>query len=158
MTNVGGRKVDDSKAFKTEVGKLKRIIATACALAVLLGAAACGAGGTGAKEIKSGAAGNLTVTLANADGRLRQGEQELNVTFKDASGKAVDVGSASLNFYMPAMGTMAAMNDAATLTTTPTPGVYRARVNLQMGGEWQAQIAYEGPAGAGKGSFPVTAQ
>jgi hypothetical protein len=129
-----------------------------CALAVLLGAAACGSSGTGAKEIKSGAVGKLSVTLASGDGVLRHGEQELTVTFKDASGKALDVGSASLNFYMPAMGTMAAMNDAAMLTTTSTPGVYRARVNLQMGGEWQAQIAYEGPSGAGRGSFPVTAQ
>ena len=70
----------------------------------------------------------------------------------------MEVGSASLNFFMPAMGTMPAMNDPATLTTTSTPGVYRGRVKLQMGGEWQAQVAYEGPAGTGKGSFSVTAQ
>ncbi|HWW76668.1 MAG TPA: FixH family protein [Pyrinomonadaceae bacterium] len=139
---------------------MKRIIATVVAFGLLLAAAACGSGGGGAaaKEIKSGTAGQMTVTLANADGVLRHGEQELTVTFKDASGKTVDVGSASLNFHMPAMGAMAAMNDAATLTTTPTPGVYRAKVNLEMGGEWQAQIAYEGPAGSGRGSFPVTAQ
>ena len=136
---------------------MKKLIATAAALALLALAAACG-GGAGEKEIKSGKVGALTVVLANSDGVLRHGEQELTVTFRDASGKGVDVGSASLNFYMPAMGTMAAMNDAATLTTTSTPGVYRAKVNLQMGGEWQAQIAYEGPAGAGKGSFAVTAQ
>ena len=130
-----------------------------CVLALLVSAAACGAGGgAGEKEIKSGKVGALTVTLANSDGVLRHGEQELNVTFKDGSGKAVDVGSASLNFYMPAMGAMAAMNDAATLTTTSTPGVYRAKVTLQMQGDWQAQVAFEGPAGVGKGSFPVTAQ
>jgi YtkA-like protein len=139
--------------------EVKRTIAVISAFALLVVAAACGAGGgAGDKEIKSGKVGALTVTLANSDGVLRNGEQELTVTFKDASGKTVDVGSASLNFYMPAMGTMAAMNDAATLTTTRTPGVYHARVNLQMGGEWQAQVAYEGPAGTGKGSFPVTAQ
>jgi hypothetical protein len=135
------------------------MIAIVGTLGLLVALAACGPGaGAGDKEIKSGKVGALTVTLANADGVLRHGEQELNVTFKDAAGKAVDVGSASLNFYMPAMGAMAAMNDAATLTTTSTPGVYRARVNLEMGGEWQAQVAYEGPAGNGKGSFPVTAQ
>lgn len=133
---------------------MKKLMTTVVTLALL---AACG-GGAGEKEIKSGRVGALTVTLANSDGVLRNGEQELTVTFRDASGKGADVGSASLNFYMPAMGTMPAMNDAATLTTTPAPGVYRARVNLQMGGEWQAQIAYEGPAGTGKGSFPVTAQ
>ena len=136
---------------------MKKMIATIGALGLLVALAACG-GGAGDREIKSGKVGALTVTLANSDGVLRHGEQELTVTFKDASGKGADVGSASLNFYMPAMGTMPVMNDAATLTTTPAPGVYRARVNLQMGGEWQAQVAYEGPAGAGKGSFPVTAQ
>ena len=136
---------------------MKKLIAATAALALLVTAAACG-GGAGDKEIKSGKVGTMTVTLANSDGVLRHGEQELTVTFKDASGKAVDVGSASLNFYMPAMGTMPVMNDAATLTTTSTPGVYRAKVTLQMQGDWQAQVAFEGPAGVGKGSFPVTAQ
>ena len=138
---------------------MKKMMATVVTLVLLASAAACGAGGgAGDKEIKSGKVGTMTVTLANSDGVLRHGEQELTVTFKDASGKAADVGSASLNFYMPSMGTMPAMNDAATLTTTSTPGVYRGKVNLEMGGEWQAQIAYEGPAGAGKGAFAVTAQ
>jgi len=139
--------------------EVKRMFAAIGALGLLIALAACGAGGgAGDKEIKSGKVGQLTATLANSDGVLRHGEQELTVTFKDASGKTVDVGSAALNFYMPAMGTMVAMNDAATLTTTSTPGVYRAKCNLQMQGDWQAQIAYEGPAGTGKGSFPVTAQ
>ena len=136
---------------------MKKILATVCALALLVTAAACG-GGAGDKEVKNGKVGAMTVTLSNPDGVLRHGDQELTVTFKDASGKPSDVGSASINFYMPAMGSMPAMNDAATLTTTSTPGVYRGKVKLEMGGEWQAQIAYEGPAGAGKGSFPVTAQ
>src|SRR5215211_1135694 len=128
------------------------MIATIGALALLAALAACG-GGAGDKEIKSGKVGQMTVTLANSDGVLRHGEQELSVTFRDAAGKPADVGSASLNFYMPAMGAMAAMNDAATLATTPTPGVYRATVKIEMTGEWQVQVAYEGPAGAGKGSF-----
>jgi hypothetical protein len=130
----------------------------ALALAAAL-LAACGAGDrAGEKEIGSGRVGDLTVTLASPEGVLRHGPQELTVTFRDAAGRAVDVGSASLNFYMPAMGAMAAMNDAATLTTTSAPGVYRAKVTLQMAGDWQAQFAYEGPAGAGKGSFAVRAQ
>jgi hypothetical protein len=136
---------------------VKKMLATV-ALALLATLAACGGGAAGDKEIKSGKVGGLTVTLAGPGGVLRNGDNELTVTFKDASGKPVDVGSASLNFHMPAMGAMPVMNDAATLTTTSTPGVYRGKVNLQMKGDWQAQVAYEGPAGAGKGSFPVTAQ
>jgi hypothetical protein len=129
-------------------------------IAAALAAAACGSGGgpKDAKEIKSGKVGDMTVALASADGVLRHGDAELTVTFRDASGKTVDVGSASLNFYMPAMGSMAAMNDPATLTTTAEPGVYRAKVKLEMAGEWQAQVAYEGPRGTGKGSFPAAAQ
>jgi hypothetical protein len=137
---------------------VKKMIATIATLTLLALGAACASGGGATKEIGGGKVGNLTVTLANSDGVLRHGDQDLTVTFKDAAGKPVDVGSASLNFFMPAMGTMPAMNDPATLTTTSTPGVYSGKVKLEMGGEWQAQVAYEGPAGTGKGSFSVTAQ
>ena len=111
------------------------------------------------KLIKSAPVGNnLTVTLSNADGVLRKGQQEIFLTFTDASGKPVDVGAVSFNNNMPAMGTMPVMNNGATLTTTETPGVYRGKINVEMAGEWQSQIAYEGPAGKGKTSFSVTAQ
>ncbi|MEO7539700.1 MAG: FixH family protein [Pyrinomonadaceae bacterium] len=110
------------------------------------------------KVIKSGAIGSLTATLTNDSGKLKSGDQEVTLAFSDASGKAVDVGSASLNFFMPAMGSMAAMNDAAPLTTTGTPGVYKSKVKLSMAGDWQAQIAIEGPAGNSKASLPVIAQ
>jgi len=124
-------------------------------------AAACGsgAGTTGAgKTIKSGPVGSLNVSLANSDGVLKKGKQDLTVTFADTSGKPVDVGSASVNFFMPAMGSMSAMNNPATLTTTGTPGIYKANVDIEMVGEWQAQITFDGPAGKGKGSIAVTAQ
>jgi hypothetical protein len=133
-------------------------ISLMCVLFVL----ACGSGGGGAeggKTIKSGAAGNnLTATIANSDGVLRKGKQTFTLTFSDASGKPVEVGSAAVNFHMPAMGTMAVMNNPATLSTTNTPGVYTGIVNLEMAGEWQAQITYEGPAGKGRANLPITAQ
>ncbi len=100
----------------------------------------------------------LTATLSNESGVLKLGDQEVTLAFTDSSGKAVDVGAVSLNFHMPAMGGMAAMNDAVTFTTTDTPGVYRGKVNIGMAGEWQGQLAYEGPAGKGKTTFSVTAQ
>jgi len=111
------------------------------------------------KVIKSAPVGNnLTVTLSNADGVLRKGQQEIFLTFTDASGKSVDVGAVSFNNQMQAMGTMPVMNNGATLTTTGTPGVYKGKIDVEMAGEWQSQIAYEGPAGKGKTSFSVMAQ
>lgn len=111
------------------------------------------------KTIKSGTIGdNLTVTLSSSSGTLKNGKQEIFLAFTDQAGKPVDVGAASLNFYMPAMGSMAAMNDAATLTTTAVPGVYKGSIRLQMAGEWQAQVSIEGAAGTAKASIPMRTQ
>jgi hypothetical protein len=139
-----------------------RISLTLIVLISVFLALACSSGGSGAdsgKTIKSGTAGNnLTATIANSDGVLRKGKQTFTLTFSDASGKPVEVGSAAVNFHMPAMGTMAVMNNPATLSTTNTPGVYTGNVNLEMAGEWQAQITYDGPAGKGRANLPITAQ
>ena len=110
------------------------------------------------KVLKAVPVGNLTATLSNESGVLKHGNQELMLSFTDASGKPVDVGAVSLNFHMPQMGSMAAMTDAVAFTTTNTPGVYRGKVNIEVGGEWQTQLAYEGPAGKGKTTFSVTAR
>ena len=130
-------------------------------LSILTLAAACGGASNDSvgKTIKSGSAGNnLTVTLSSADGVLRDGKNEFTLTFADASGKPVDAGAVAINFHMPAMGTMPVMNDAAQLTMTGTPGVYKGTVNLQMAGEWQTQITYDGSAGRGKANLPIVAQ
>ncbi len=111
------------------------------------------------KTIATGPAGNnLTATISNADGSFRKGSQEFTLTFADASGKPVDVGSVALNNHMGAMGTMAEMNHAAAFTTTGTPGVYRGRLDIDATGEWQAQITYEGGAGNGSFMLPIVAK
>lgn len=131
-------------------------------IAVVLVIAACGTKSKenipAGKTIKTVTVDSLTATLSNSEGQLKQGDQEIMLAFTDSSGKPVDVGAVLLNFHMPAMGGMAAMNDAAALTTTNTPGVYRGKVNIGMAGEWQAQLAYEGPAGKGKTAFSVSAR
>lgn len=136
----------------------KVIIALSLATLLLL-AVACGSktADTG-KIIKSAPVGNLTVALSNKDGVLRHGDEEFTLTFTDAAGKPVEVGAVALTFHMPAMGNMATMNDAASFTTTNTPGMYHGKANIEVAGEWQAQVTYEGPAGSGKTSFPVIAQ
>ena len=127
---------------------------------LLILAAACGSKTTTdtGKVIKTSPAGNnLTVSLATSDGVLKKGKTEFILTFTDSSGKPVDVGAVALTFHMPQMGTMAEMNDAATLTTTNTPGVYSGRADIEVGGEWQVRVTYDGPP-AVQFSFPITAQ
>jgi hypothetical protein len=140
------------------------IVITIVLGAVLVIGSACGSktesnqsASTG-KVIKTIPVGNLTATLSNTSGVLKRGNQELTISFADASGKIVDVGAISLNFHMDQMGTMSAMNDSATFTTTNTTGVYRGKVDIEVGGEWQAQLAYEGSAGKGKTTFSVPVQ
>jgi nitrogen fixation protein FixH len=127
-------------------------------LAILV--AACTSKTTDAgKVITSAPAGNnLTVALATSDGVLKHDNTEFTLTFSDPSGKPVDVGAVALTFHMPQMGTMAEMNDAATFTTTDTPGVYRGEADIEVAGEWQVRITYDGPKGRGQATFPVTAQ
>jgi hypothetical protein len=142
----------------------KFVIAMAITIAGVLLVVACGSkSGNVAKTrpgkvIKSAPIGNLIVTLSNEAGQLKSGNQEVMLTFADSSGKPVDVGAVSLNFHMAQMGTMAAMNDQAAFTTTETPGIYRGKVKIEMAGEWQAQLAYEGPAGSGKTTITVSVQ
>jgi hypothetical protein len=137
-----------------------KLITTFVIVAAILIAAGCKSGkmADAGKTIKSAQAGNLTVTLSSPTGELKNGDNDLMLTFADASGKPVDVGAASLNFHMPAMGSMAVMNDQATLTTTSTPGMYHAKVTLEVGGTWEAQVKYQGPQGTGQTSMTVTAK
>lgn len=128
------------------------------ALALLIAACASKTAETG-KVIKTAPAeNNLTVAVATNDGVLKQGNSEFMLTFSDASGKPVDVGAVALTFHMPQMGTMAEMNDTTTFTTTETPGVYRGKAKIEVAGEWQVKITYDGPKGRGQATFPITAQ
>ena len=139
----------------------KSFILSIVLAAALVFAAACTKSNSNlspGKSIASVSVNNLTATLSNSSGQLKQGPQEVMLVFTDSSGKSVDVGAVSLNLHMPAMGSMGAMNDAVTLTTTSTPGAYSGKVNVSMSGEWQGQLAYEGPDGTGKATFSVTAR
>ncbi|MGH9838331.1 MAG: FixH family protein [Blastocatellia bacterium] len=139
--------------------RTKSIVVTLLFLSVISLSAGCiGSAPSGVKEIKSTKAGGMTVTLSSATGQLKNGENELMVSFTDASGKPVDAGAASLNFHMAAMGSMAEMNDRATLTTTDTPGKYRAQVNIEMAGTWEARVKYQGAHGAGQANMTLQAK
>jgi YtkA-like len=139
-----------------------RTIATMLVAIATLIAAACGGANSDSsaneKVIKSTKSGDLTITLSSATGELKSGDNDLILSFAEATGKTVDVGAASLRFHMPPMGAMAEMHDAATLTTTDTPGKYRAKVNVEVHGTWEAIVNYEGPKGTGQASMTVNAR
>jgi len=139
--------------------KAKLMVAVSIfSIAVTFIAACRRANSQGEDVIKSTKSGELTITLSNARGELKKGENDLMITFTDASGGPVDVGAASLNIHMAAMGTMAEMNDKARLTTTDTPGKYRAQINIEMAGTWEAQVRYQGAHGSGRVSMSAQAK
>lgn len=139
---------------------MKKLVFVLSLIALALIIAACGSTTSKpGKVMKTAPAGNnLTVALATSDGVLKHGNSEFTLTFSDAAGKPVDVGAVALTFHMPQMGTMGEMNDNATFTTTETPGVYRGKVNIEVAGEWQTKVTYDGPKGRGQATFPITAQ
>lgn len=110
------------------------------------------------KHINSAKVGDLTATLVSATGELRNGENDLILSFADASNKPVEVSSPSLKFHMPAMGSMPEMNSPATLTPTSKTGQYRARVKIEMTGPWEVIVAYRGPHGEAEARMSVVAK
>lgn len=110
------------------------------------------------KVVKATKSGDTTITLSSTSGDVKSGANELLLAFTDASGNAINVPAASLKFHMPAMGAMAEMNDVATLTTTGTPGKFSARLELQMGGTWEARISFQGLSGTEHATMSVSAK
>jgi hypothetical protein len=138
-----------------------RALSIICVIAIVsLLAAACSGSGLSGDErvIKSTTVDSLTVTLASASGEVTSGENEFMLSFTEPSGKPVEVSAASLNFHMPGMGSMPEMNNGATLTTTNTPGKFRAKAKIEMAGTWEAQIRYQGSKGSGQTSMTVNAK
>lgn len=138
---------------------MKKLVFALSLIALAVFIAACGSKNDPGTVIKTASVGNdMTVALATSDGVLKHGNSEFTLTFSEPSGKPVDVGAVALTFHMPQMGSMAEMNNAATFTTTETPGVYRGKANIEVGGEWQVKVNYDGPKGSGKVSFAIIAQ
>lgn len=140
--------------------KTTKIIGLTILLSLIALAAACGGVATGSdmKEITTKKVNDkLTVILSSADGKLKSGQQEIMLAFTNGAGKPVDINAATLNFNMPSMGSMAEMNNAAELTTTGTPGQFKGKLNVEMAGDWTAQISYDG-AESGKTTISTKAQ
>ena len=140
------------------VSRVSAAALTLAAVLLLISAACRRDSSAGEKPIKAVKAGATTVTLSSASGDIKSGENALTLSFTDGSDRPVDIPAASLKFHMPAMGTMAEMNDVAELTTTETPGKFRAHVNIEVAGSWEAMISFQGPRGTEQATISVTAK
>jgi len=140
--------------------KIRTIVISVAIAIPLFVLSACERSGSssGEKIVKSTRSGDTTIALSSASGEIKSGENDLTLSFTDASGNPVDVPAASLKFYMPAMGSMAEMNDVATLTTTGAPGKFKVRVNIEVAGSWEAMISFQGSRGTVQATMSVTAK
>ncbi len=95
--------------------------------------------------------GELTISLY---GDLHNGQSEVLVRFTDSSGQPKDVGEVKTDLAMNMPGMV--MNSGGDVTRMGTPGVYRAKVQPQMVGDWVVKLSWQGPAGEGQVEIPVS--
>jgi hypothetical protein len=97
---------------------------------------------------------DLTVNFIAREGALRQGNSELLIEFRDRNGQLVDVGNAKFDMDMNMPGMQ--MHSGGKIERTNTPGRYRAKIKIDMSGDWSAKISLEGPRGKAERSFSLT--
>ena len=99
---------------------------------------------------------DLTANFIAREGALRQGNNEVLIEFRDRNGQLVDVGNVKFDMDMNMPGMQ--MHSGGTIERTNTPGHYRAKIKIDMAGDWNAKISFDGPHGQGEHSFSVTAK
>jgi Cu(I)/Ag(I) efflux system membrane protein CusA/SilA len=99
---------------------------------------------------------DLSVNLINREGGLRKANNEVLIEFRDRNGQLVDVGDVKfdLDMNMPGMQ----MHSGSTIERTKTLGQYQAKIKIDMSGDWNAKISFDGPHGQGQQSFSLTAK
>jgi uncharacterized protein YfaS (alpha-2-macroglobulin family) len=96
----------------------------------------------------------LKVLFFESGGGLRMAENDVLIEFRDAdSGASVDAGVVKfdLDMNMPGME----MHTGSTVTSAGGIGLYRARIQPEMAGDWTAQLKFDGSRGSGEVSFDV---
>jgi hypothetical protein len=84
--------------------------------------------------------GNATVTISAPGGKLKEGQNDIELRVQ-SEGNPQPVENPSLVLYMPAMGTMPAMQHRGQLESAGE-GVYKGKIELQMGGTWQGLLEF----------------
>jgi Cu(I)/Ag(I) efflux system membrane protein CusA/SilA len=97
---------------------------------------------------------DLTANFISREGQLRQGNNELLIEFRDRNGQLVDVGKVSFDVDMNMAGMQ--MHSAGAIERADASGRYRAKIKIDMAGDWSAKISFQGQHGQGQQSFSVT--
>jgi Cu(I)/Ag(I) efflux system membrane fusion protein len=87
------------------------------------------------------AAAGTQITFRTVPDPPKTGDNQLEATVKDASGKAIEDADVTVQFFMPAMPTMnmPAMRSEAKLAPAGG-GVYRGSGQVMMAGRWDATV------------------
>jgi RND family efflux transporter MFP subunit len=100
------------------------------------------------------------ITFTTVPDPPKTGENQLEATVKDASGKPIDDAEVSVQFFMPAMPTMnmPAMRSEAKLSPAGG-GVYRGMGQVMMAGRWDTTVTVtRGGQRLGTKQLPVVAR
>ena len=106
-------------------------------------------------ELQRVHSGTLDVVLLSEGEALRQGKGAFFLEFKDPRGQLVDVGTVTVTATMTMPG-MAPMFGDNTVKEAATKGRYEVASDLEMAGTWRLTVEWNGPAGRGSASLPVT--
>ena len=107
-------------------------------------------------ELQRVRSGDLDVVLLANDGAVSDGKDAVVVEFR-RGGTLIDVGTVKGFASMPMAG-LPDMMGSAFLERGDVSGRYNAELDLSMSGGWQLKLEWEGPAGKGKASIPITAE
>ena len=114
-----------------------------------------------ASATPTGTAASVTqITFRTVPDPPKTGDNQLEATVKDASGKAIDDADVTVQFFMPAMPTMnmPAMRSEAKLAPAGG-GVYRGRGQVMMAGRWDATVTVtRGGQRLGSKQLPLVAR
>ena len=105
------------------------------------------------QAIASDSINDLTVRVSDHDGKLRQGDNETTIEFRDAKARLVDVGKVNLQIDSNMAGRH--IHRDVVVERTATRGLYRAKIQVDTSGDWNTKISYDGPHGKGETTFAV---